>query len=209
MTNLSTIKNSDNVELFQTIQLSSQELIKLKGNDVFYDNVENANNFIEIVRGDTMISIRLIDYFVTKYSKYNKCCYKINEGNKETIFNIHVDYKNQLKIYQKTYFDPFSRGDRIPFFMKDTCVITTVGQLNFFKWFISKKVYNYLIEIKNNIYNEMNNNNKADKTVVVKPAKQLKIKENQYMENQKKHIILMNNTVEKDKKIVNIVVTFE
>jgi hypothetical protein len=189
--------------------LSSQELIKLKGNDVFYDNVENANNFIEIVRGDTMISIRLIDYFVTKYSKYNKCCYKINEGNKETIFNIHVDYKNQLKIYQKTYFDPFSRGDRIPFFMKDTCVITTVGQLNFFKWFISKKVYNYLIEIKNNIYNEMNNNNKADKTVVVKPAKQLKIKENQYMENQKKHIILMNNTVEKDKKIVNIVVTFE
>jgi hypothetical protein len=205
---MSVIKNNDNVELFKTIQLSSQELIKLKGNDVFYDNTENANSFIEIVSGNTMISIRLIDYFVTKYSKYNKCCYKINEGNKETVFNIHVDYKNQLKTYQKTYFDPFSRGDRIPFFMKDTCVITTVGQLNFFRWFISKKVYNYLYDVKNNIYNEMNNN-KVDKTIVVKPVKQQKIKENQYMENQKKHIILMNNTVEKDKKIVNIIVTFE
>jgi len=205
---MSVIKNNDNVELFKTIQLSSQELIKLKGNDVFYDNTENANSFIEIVSGNTMISIRLIDYFVTKYSKYNKCCYKFNEGNKETVFNIHVDYKNQLKTYQKTYFDPFSRGDRIPFFMKDTCVITTVGQLNFFRWFISKKVYNYLYDVKNNIYNEMNNN-KVDKTIVVKPVKQQKIKENQYMENQKKHIILMNNTVEKDKKIVNIIVTFE
>ena len=32
---MSVIKNNDNVELFKTIQLSSQELIKLKGNDVF------------------------------------------------------------------------------------------------------------------------------------------------------------------------------
>ncbi len=204
------VKSNDNYELYQTIQLSSQELIKLKGNDFFYDNTENANIFIEIISGNTSISIRLIDYFVTKYSKYNKCYYKLYESNnKDSLFNVHVDYKNQLKNYQKTYFDPFSRGDRIPFFMNDTCIITTIGQLNFFKWFISKKVYNYLLEIKNNIYNDMNKKNKIDKQPVIKQTKQIKIKENQYFENQKKHIILMNNTVEKDKKIVNIIVTFE
>ena len=200
------IKNKDNFELYQTIQLSSHELIKLKGNDNFYDIVENAEKFIEIVSGNTMISIRLIDYFVTKYSKFNKCCYKLNG---DTIFNVHVDYKNQLKNYQKMYFDPFSRGDRIPFFMNDICVITTIGQLNFFRWFISKKVYNFLIDIKNNIYNEMNKKNKVDTKPIVKPNKYIKTKDNQYFENQKKHIILMNNTVEKDKKIVNIIVTFE
>jgi hypothetical protein len=207
MTEMSNIiKNKDNFELYQTIQLSSHELIKLKGNDSFYDNIENAEKFIEIVSGNTMISIRLIDYFVTKYSKFNKCCYKLNG---DTLFNVHVDYKNQLKNYQKMYFDPFSRGDRIPFFMNDVCIITTIGQLNFFRWFISKKVYNFLIDIKNNIYNEMNKKNKVDTKPIVKPNKYIKVKENQYFENQKKHIILMNNTVEKDKKIVNIIVTFE
>ena len=65
------------------------------------------------------------------------------DNNKEFNFNVHFDYKNQLKHYQKTHFDPFSRGDRVPFFMNDTCIITTIGQLNFFKWFISKNVFDF------------------------------------------------------------------
>ena len=86
-----------NIELFKVIQLTSQELVRLKGNDDFYDNIENAKNFINIVLGNCEISIRLIDHFVTKYSKFNKCSYKYNDGEKDTIFNIHFDYKNQLK----------------------------------------------------------------------------------------------------------------
>ena len=115
-----------------------------------------------------------------------------------------------MKNYQKTYFDPFSRGDRIPFFMNNTCIITTIGQLNFFRWFISKNVYNYLLDIKTTIYNDMNKKNKLDKIPIIKHSKQqMKIKDTQYYENQKKHIISMNNIIEKDKKIVNITVTFE
>ena len=51
--------------------------------------------------------------------------------------NLGAD-KNQLKAYSKKYFDPFGRGDRIPFFSNNTCIITTIGQLNFYKWFIEK-----------------------------------------------------------------------
>ena len=63
-----------------------------------------------------------------------------------------MDYKNQLKAYSKKQFDPFCRRERIIINIsdlswkifddkddnkcKDNELITTVGQLNFFKWFI-------------------------------------------------------------------------
>lgn len=191
-----------NIEMFKIIQLSSQELLKLKGNEEFYDNIENAQKFINLVSGDSPISIRLIDHFVTKYSKYNKCNLKLIENEKELTINIYFEYKNQLKNFQKTHFDPFSRGDRVPFFMKDTCIITTIGQLNFFKWFISKKIYDYVFINKDDIFNDMNKRNKADKKIINKIIKQVKIKE---------HIIrkplMMPSNIEKKK--VKIIVSFD
>ena len=197
-----------NLELFKVIQLTSQELVRLKGNDDFYDNIENAKNFINIVLGNCEISIRLIDHFVTKYSKFNKCSYKLNDGEKDIIFNIHFDYKNQLKHYQKIHFDPFSRGDRIPFFMNGTCIITTIGQLNFFKWFISKKVFDYLKLKKEDVYNDMNKKNKNERKAVKKISHQFKIKDKQSNDIQKKPLLLISPK-DVDKKVVKICVSFE
>ena len=191
-----------NMDMLKIIQLSSQELLKLKGNDDFYDNIENAQKFINLVSGESPISIRLIDHFVTKYSKYNKCNLKFVEYEKELIINIYFDYKNQLKHFQKTHFDPFSRGDRIPFFMKDTCIITTIGQLNFFKWFISKKIYDYVFINKEDIFNDMNKKNKTDKKIVNKVIKQVKLKERII----KKPLIMPSNI---EKKKIRIIVSFD
>ena len=198
-----------NVELFKVIQLTSQELVRLKGNDDFYDNINNAEKFINIVLGNCEISIRLIDHFVTKYSKFNKCNYKLLDGDKDVVFNVHFDYKNQLKHYQKTHFDPFSRGDRIPFFMNGTCIITTIGQLNFFKWFISKKVFDYLQNKKEDVYNDMNKRNKIEKKAIKKISSQFKIKEKQSNDIQKKPFIMTNNIKDNDKKVIKIMVSFE
>jgi hypothetical protein len=195
-----------NIEMLKVIQLTSQELIRLKGNDDFYDNYENATKFIDIVSGKSFISIRLIDHFVTEYSKINKCNYKLIENNKELIFNIHFDYKNQLKYYQKIHFDPFSRGDRIPFFMNDTCIITTIGQLNFFKWFISKKIYDYLFEKKTLVYDNMGKKSKKDKNYN-NNQKLYKTKCKPLIEPIKKPLFLMDNLL-KNKTIQNIVVSF-
>ena len=197
-----------NLELFKVIQLTSQELVRLKGNDDFYDNIENAKNFINIVSGNCEISIRLIDHFVTKYSKFNKCSYKLNDGEKDVVFNIHFDYKNQLKHYQKIHFDPFSRGDRIPFFMNSTCILTTIGQLNFFKWFISKKVFDYLKLKKEDVYNDMNKKNKNERKAVKKISHQFKIKDKQPNDIQKKPLLLISPK-DFDKKVVKICVSFE
>jgi hypothetical protein len=195
-----------NIEMLKIIQLSSQEVLKLKGNEDFYDNTENALKFITLVSGESPVSIRLIDHFVTKYSKYNKCNFKLVENEKESVINIYFDYKNQLKHFQKTHFDPFSRGDRIPFFMKDTCIITTIGQLNFFKWFISKKIFDYVFVNKEEIFNDMNKKSKTDKKFVNKITKHVKIKEKPICETIKKPILMPTNV---EKKKVKIVVSFE
>ena len=133
-----------NQEVLKNIQISSQENMILKSLEKFYEDDNNIKLFIPIINSESNISIRLIDHFVTKYSKNNKINFKLKEGEIEQQFNVHTSYKQQLKAFQKKHFDPFSRGDRIPYFMNDTCIITTIGQLNFFKWFISKKIYDYI-----------------------------------------------------------------
>jgi len=194
-----------NIEMLKIIQLSSQEVLKLKGNQEFYNNNNNALKFINLVSGESQVSIRLIDHFVTKYSKYNKCNFKLIDNEKENVINIYYDYKNQLKHFQKIHFDPFSRGDRIPFFMNDTCIITTIGQLNFFKWFISKKIYDYVLDNKEEIFNDMNKKYKSEKKFI-KISKQVKNKEKSIYEPIKKLILMPTNI---EKKNVKIIVSFE
>ena len=160
-----------NQEVFKNMHITSQENMIIKSLEKFYEIQDNILLFIPIVNSESKISIRLIDYFVTKYAKTNKISYKLKENDTEQTFNIHSSYKQQLKAYQKRHFDPFSRGDRIPYFMDDSCVITTIGQLNFFRWFLSKKIYEYIINNHESIENEMNRKNKIDKKKVKKELK--------------------------------------
>lgn len=164
-----------NQEVFKNIQITSQENMIIKSLEKFYEEAENTNLFIPIINSESKVSIRLIDHFVTKYSKNNKINYKLKENEVEQTFNVHTSYKQQLKAFQKKHFDPFSRGDRVPYFMGENCVITTIGQLNFFKWFISKKVYDYICINQDTIEADMNKKNKNDKKKMKKELKSKKL----------------------------------
>jgi hypothetical protein len=184
-----------NLDILEDIQVSSQEYIILKSFDNFYQNLNIINKFLKILNGDIhkynndnnnnisrcAISIRLIDYFVTKYSKNHKVIYKIN--NTSHIINVYNSYKQQLKAYQKKHFDPFSRGYRIPYFLNDTCIITTISQLNFFKWFFSNGLYEYILEYHNDIENEMNINNNKIKIEKKPKLIKKKLKQNYCIQN--------------------------
>jgi len=171
----------------------------LKSFEKFYDTLKYVNEFLSIINSDSKISIRLIDYFITKYSKKNKICYNINDST----FNIYQSYKQQLKAYQKKNFDPFARGLRIPYYIRDTWIITTIGQLNFFKWFISKNIYDYVNKNKDYIEIDMNKNKKIK--VDNKIKKSIKI-------YKKQQIKMINNiNIEKSNNVKvkgNILVTF-
>jgi len=191
-----------NNKILSKINASSIETHILKSLENFYINHENYSILLQIINTDTFISIRLIDYFITKFSKHNKINLKIN--NIENVLNIYISYKQQLKIYQKKYFDPFSRGDRIPYFLGNICIITTIGQLNFFKWFLSKNIYNYMLYNKAVIENDMNIFNKINKNKIKKETKKNnKIKLNKIINN---NFIKNNNENININK--NIIVTF-
>jgi hypothetical protein len=209
MSNLSPIDL--NHKIFKLIQITSQESLLLKSFEKFYENLICFNDFIKIINSQnknyikSKISIRLIDYFVTKFSKKNKISYKLVE-NKNTNteqtsqFYIYQSYKQQLKIFQKKCFDPFARGIRIPYFINNDCIITTIGQLNFFMWFISKNIMDYVIQNKNIIEQDMNKNKK------IKCLPKIKKNYNKYKKIEIKHYNISNNS--KNTVTNRILVTF-
>ena len=141
-------------------QINGKTLLLLESLIKYYS--KNINILTSIITQKNTLSLRILDWLVTNYAKKYNIVYKIYKNTEETNFNIYLDYKNQLKAYSKKYFDPFCRRERILINTKDLSweilennkqkidtnfeLVTTVGQLNFFKWFIENNVLNYAIE---------------------------------------------------------------
>ena len=144
----------------------------------FYKEKNNIEQLLPIVNGGSKLSLRIIDWFVTNYSKKNNVIYYLKrtkkggndysyskEGNDEYSepFIVYIRYKSQLDGFQKRLFDPFCRigknGNRIEFFYDDkNSIITTVGQLNFFKWAIENNILAYIKDNISEIEQDMNKN---------------------------------------------------
>ena len=122
-----------------------------------YFTEERFKLVLPIITGSSKISLRVIDWFVTNYSKKNQIIYKIIENNEECYINIHNHYKSQLNAYGKKYIDPFCRGkDRILFKVSDAqCVMSNLSQINFFKWALQYKVLDYIDTNYNIIVKDM------------------------------------------------------
>jgi len=125
----------------------------------FFINRANLDRIIPIITGKSKISLRILDWFVTNFSKKNNINYELTDiknGNRKN-FIVYLDYKAQLKAYSKKNFDPFCRRERISFIDHDNNeLITTVGQLNFFRWSIENDIINYVDENYDIIEKDMN-----------------------------------------------------
>lgn len=129
-----------------------QELI-IQNLLIFYGNRSDLKEILEIIEGQSKMSLRLIDWFVTNYAKIHNICYIV----KNQKFFVYNEYKNQLKAYSKKLFDPFCRRERILFQVSDIPAFeTTVGKLNFFRWAINNKVIEYIESNLKDIEKEMN-----------------------------------------------------
>ena len=143
--------------------MSNILLNSLKG---FYEIKENKTQLFDIINNTNHISLRIIDWFVTNYSKKYNTSYFMNSKKlldeddiiKDNIkkFNVYYSYKTQLKSYSKKKFDPFCRRDRIEFTIGEEKVISTIGQLNFFKWAINNLILDYIKIHYKEIENDMN-----------------------------------------------------
>lgn len=139
---------------------TQNELILSNLKEFYISNKSYLEKMLSIITGETKMSLRIVDWFTTNYSKKYFTVYNLN-GER---FKVYTDYKLKLKAYSKKRFDPFCRWDRIQIpFTPDTYIETTIGQLNFFKWAIENKVLEYIELNYDAIESDMNLRNSANK----------------------------------------------
>jgi hypothetical protein len=207
------------VKFFTTKELCHYKNIDKFFRDCHIRNPDILTSMIDIIESRSEISLRILDWFVTKYSK-KKIPYGINKNTE--VFDVRISYKAQLKGYKKRNFDPFRRRDKFYYPCNEEGyklengeskhVLTTLGQLNFFKWAFNNNIITYVEDNLDQIVTEMNNFTKDEK------KKKLKIKEDEKVENEKRKSqikdepaekIKVNAVKTKEKNEVKLVITFD
>lgn len=109
----------------------------------FYESDDNVARVVPIIKKKSTLSLRLIEWFITKHSLDNNL-------EIESIGNIHMCYKKTLKSYNKRRFDPFRRNERVKLVYannnKETSVESTIAQLNFFMWLIRTEILDHIVD---------------------------------------------------------------
>ena len=167
----------------------------------FYSTEKNGNmdRMLQIINGESLISLRIIDWFATNYAKKYYTVYQVQDTDRR--FKVYNDYKLKLKAYSKKRFDPFCRLDRINVPYKDGAHIqTTIGQLNFFKWAIENSVIDYIEQNYSTIEKDMNCRNSTSKNRVTDKNNKTRKKREELSVSASKSI---------KKEIVEIVVKFD
>jgi len=144
---------------------STQNQLLLNKLMEFYSKDNNIDKILPIINGEHKVSLRLIDWFVTNYSKKYYTTFNITSksGNARR-FKVYVDYKLKLKAYSKKRFDPFCRWDRITIpYGENTSIQTTLGQLNFFRWALEYGILDFIEKNLVDIENDMNKRNSSSK----------------------------------------------
>ncbi len=189
------------------MELSSKEsLLNIKLVE-FYKDPANLQILLPIILQQTRLSLRSLDWFVTNFSKkYNTNFIVEKNGNQESYFPFKA-YKLELKAYSKKFCDPFCRRDRVVFdylnmkiidFRPDLklghkdYIVTTIGQLNFFRFAIQDNIIKYALDNIEKIEHDMNTTlkkrEKEKKSANFMEVKSIKRKELSVPGNKSVHI---------------------
>lgn len=156
------------MSLYCASTLTTQNGLLMKNLMEFYDERANLKKMMSIINGESKISLRIVDWFVTNFAKKYYTVYDLytqRGTNQDTIrFKVYNDYKLKLKAYSKRNFDPFCRWERISIPYDDEKYMeTTIGQLNFFKWAIENKIVDFIESNYSAVENDMNGRNSTSK----------------------------------------------
>lgn len=135
----------------------------------FYNKDEKyIDKILSIVNQHNIISLRILDWFITNYSKKIRTVIP-NELNQ---MDVYMHYKLMLKSYNKKSFDPFCRKNKIFFYYKEDCdcgddcphfIETSCGQLSFFKWCFENNILEYVDKHLQTIEKDMKESLKVKK----------------------------------------------
>jgi hypothetical protein len=135
--------------------MSQNDMLFMKLMRIYQDDMLFLK-MLQIVTGHG-VSLRIIDWFTTNYSKTHSVVYPLysNGELEEERFKVYQNYRLTLKSFKKKRFDPFCRHGRTKLHvpaewadkvggLPDNILETTLGQLNFFQWAITRGVIDYI-----------------------------------------------------------------
>ncbi len=135
----------------------------------FYKELRYINEIKNIVDQNSVISLRILDWFITNYSKKYRTL--INKKNGEKL-DVYINYKLMLKSFSKKAFDPFCRKNKIHFYYdQEKFIETSCGQLCFFRWCFENEILQYVKDNLNIIEQDMKNSLKQKKNEPISPKK--------------------------------------
>ena len=117
------------------LSLLMKSLTDFYANSIYIDQIKS------IIDQNSVISLRILDWFITNYSKKHRTIISGTVGS----IDVYQNYKLQLKSFSKKQFDPFCRKNKILFYYNDDDYIeTSCGQLCFFRWCFENNILNYV-----------------------------------------------------------------
>lgn len=136
--------------------MNPDEVEKLETCEIYYvDNIVETI-LIPLITQKHVVSLRSLDWLATNYSKkYMVTRIVIANGIAEMV-NIHSDYEDWLRRNRRPKFDAFRRRKRIYFQHRDKWYETTVGQLVFLYWMLSRNIFQYVVNNIQEINEDMN-----------------------------------------------------
>lgn len=133
------LSNSDEVLLDSVLEWYNQDFARVEA-------------FLSIVKRKNGMSLRVIDWLVTNYSKTRSVVLETGGVPRD----LNRDYQKNLSAYNKRNMDPFARKNKISVIITGKeARSSTVGQLNFFRWFLKNGVNRFLKENKGLVEDHM------------------------------------------------------
>jgi hypothetical protein len=132
----------------------------------FYNNSDYIEIIKNIIDQKSIVSLRILDWFITNYSKKYRTIITTKKG--ESI-DVYMNYKLKLKSYSKEAFDPFNRKNKIIFCYdknSEKIIETSCGQLCFFKWCFENDILDFVRNNLNIIEQDMKTSLKIKKDCV-------------------------------------------
>ena len=143
------------------IDIDTKLSLLMKSLTEFYRNSLYIEQIRNIIDQNSVISLRILDWFITNYSKKHRTII----ANNNRSMDVYQNYKLQLKSFSKKQFDPFCRKNKIIFYYNDEEYIeTSCGQLCFFRWCFQNNILEYVKDNLRIIKQDMKNSLKSKKS---------------------------------------------
>ena len=160
------IRNNESVSKTEKVSKNDFDIdtklsLLMKSLTDFYRNSIYIEQIKSIIDQNSVISLRILDWFITNYSKKHRTIITNQRGS----IDVYQNYKLQLKSFSKKQFDPFCRKNKIIFYYNDDDYIeTSCGQLCFFRWCFENEILNHVKSNLSTIEQDMKISLKSKKT---------------------------------------------